>query len=261
MRDARELKADLHEAIALGQLDLHFQPIVDTRTRRIVKMEALVRWRHPARGMVPPDVFIPLAEQNGMIHELGGFVLLAACNAAMRWPAEIGVSINLSPAQITRGDVIAVVQQALEDSGLPAHRLTLEITETALMENLETGNAILQAIRAMGARIALDDFGTGYSSLSYLQTFALDEIKIDRAFVAAMETHDRTREIVALIAAIARNLGAVTVAEGIETQKQLDLVIAAGCNAAQGYFFNRPKPVAELDFSAPAQGKFPTRAA
>jgi diguanylate cyclase (GGDEF)-like protein len=261
MRDARALKVDLHEAIALGQLDLHFQPIVDTRTRRIVKMEALVRWRHPARGMVPPDVFIPLAEENGMIHELGGFVLLAACNAAMRWPPEIGVSVNLSPAQIARGDVIAVVHQALEDSGLPAHRLTLEITETALMENLETGNAILQAIRAMGARIALDDFGTGYSSLSYLQTFALDEIKIDRAFVAAMETQDRTREIVALIAAIARNLGAVTVAEGIETQKQLDLVVAAGCNAAQGYFFNRPKPVAELDFSASAAEKFSTRAA
>jgi diguanylate cyclase (GGDEF)-like protein len=255
LRESRALKADLHEAIALGQLDLHFQPIVDSRTRKIVKMEALMRWRHPIRGMVPPDIFIPLAEENGMIHELGGFVLLAACRAATRWPEDIDVAVNLSPAQMARGDVIAVVEQALEESGLPARRLTLEITETALMENLETGNAILQQLRAMGVRIALDDFGSGYSSLSYLQTFALDEIKIDRAFVVAMETRDRTREIVALIAAIARNLGAITVAEGIETQTQFDLVVAAGCNGAQGYFFSRPKPVDELDFSEHASGQ------
>ena len=261
LREARALKAELHEAIALGQLDLHFQPIIDTRTRKILTMEALARWRHPVRGMIPPDVFIPLAEENGMIHALGAFVLLAACEAATRWPADVGVAVNLSPAQFARGDVIAVVQHALDESGLAARRLTLEITETALMENLETGNAILQAIRALGARIALDDFGSGYSSLNYLQSFALDEIKIDRAFVAAMETHDRTREIVALIAAIARNLGAVTVAEGVETQNQLDLVVAAGCNAAQGYFFNRPKPVAELDFSARIAQEFSTRAA
>jgi EAL domain-containing protein (putative c-di-GMP-specific phosphodiesterase class I) len=255
------LKADLHEAILLGQLDLHYQPIVDTRTHRVLKMEALVRWRHPVRGMVPPSVFIPLTEENGLIHELGEFVLIAACKAAARWPAEIGVSVNLSPAQFARGDVIAVVRHALDESGLAANRLTLEITETALMENLETGNAILQEIRAMGARVSLDDFGSGYSSLNYLASFALDEIKIDRAFIEAMETHDRTREIVALIAAIARNLGAVTVAEGIETQSQLDLVLAAGCNAAQGYFFSRPKPIAELDFSGRSVAGVASRAA
>jgi len=251
----------LHDAFALGQFDVHYQPIVDTRTYRVLKMEALARWRHPIRGMVPPDIFVRLAEENGLIHALGEFVLVAACKEAARWPAEIGVSVNLSPAQFARGDVIAVVQHALREAGLAAHRLTLEITETALMANLETGNAILQAIRAMGARVALDDFGSGYSSLNYLQSFALDEIKIDRAFVAAMETHDRTREIVALIAAIARNLGADTVAEGVETQSQLDLVVAAGCNTAQGYFFSGPKPIAELVFSLDGPRELSTRAA
>jgi diguanylate cyclase (GGDEF)-like protein len=250
LREARTLKADLGEAIARGQLEVHFQPIVDAKTRDILDMEALVRWRHPTRGMMPPDVFIRLAEESGLIHAVGEFVLTEACRTAAQWPEQIGVSVNLSPAQLSRGDFVQVLQAALDRTGLAPRRLTLEITETLLMENLEHGNAVLRAIRALGARVALDDFGSGYSSLSYLQSFALDTVKIDRAFVAAMETNQRTREIVPLITAIARNLGFHTVAEGVETQSQLDLVIAAGCAAAQGYYFSRPLPASEFDFSS-----------
>jgi diguanylate cyclase (GGDEF)-like protein/PAS domain S-box-containing protein len=261
LREARTLKADLGEAIARGQLAVHFQPIVEARTRRIVDMEALVRWRHPTRGMMPPDMFIGLAEESGLIHALGEFVLLEACRAATLWPAAIGVSVNLSPAQLSRGDFLQVLQRALAMSGLAPQRLTLEITETVLMENLERSNAVLKAIRALGVRVALDDFGSGYSSLSYLQTFAIDTVKIDRAFIAAMETNQRTREIVPLITAIARNLGFRTVAEGVETQSQLDLVVAAGCQGAQGYFFSRPMPASEFDFSCDADEARAVRAA
>jgi diguanylate cyclase (GGDEF)-like protein/PAS domain S-box-containing protein len=252
LRESRALKADLSEAIARGELEVHFQPIVEARSRRILEMEALARWRHPTRGMISPDVFIRLAEESGLIHAVGKFVLARACESAKGWPDEIGVSVNLSPAQLARGDFLDVLQEALGKSGLAPQRLTLEITETVLMENLERGNEVIKQARALGARVALDDFGTGFSSLSYLQTFALDTVKIDRTFIAAMETNPRTREIVPLIAAIARNLGFRTVAEGVETQSQLDLVIAAGCQAAQGYYFSRPLPASEFDFSAGA---------
>jgi predicted signal transduction protein with EAL and GGDEF domain len=252
LRESRALKADLSDALARGELEVHFQPIVEARSRRILEMEALARWRHPTRGMISPDVFIRLAEESGLIHAVGEFVLARACETAKGWPDEIGVSVNLSPAQLARGDFLDVLQRALDRSGLAPQRLTLEITETVLMENLERGNEVIKQVRALGARVALDDFGAGYSSLSYLQTFALDTVKIDRAFIAAMETNPRTREIVPLIAAIARNLGFRTVAEGVETQSQLDLVVAAGCQAAQGYYFSRPLPASEFDFSAAA---------
>ncbi len=250
IREQRTLKAELAEAIASQQLELHFQPIVEARGGAIVELEALVRWRHPERGMIRPDHFIPLAERTGLIQEIGEFVLSAACRSAAGWPRGIGVAVNLSPAQFGRGNLVALVQRALAESELAPGRLTLEITETALMENLESSREVLRAIREMGVKIALDDFGAGYSSLSYLQSFALDKIKIDRSFVAAMETNARTRDIVALIAAIGRRLGATTVAEGVETQTQLDLVAAAGCETAQGYFFSKPKPIGELDLDA-----------
>jgi EAL domain-containing protein (putative c-di-GMP-specific phosphodiesterase class I) len=229
---------------------LHYQPIVDARSRKLLELEALVRWRHPTRGLIRPDTFIKVAEESGLIHGVGEFVILNACKAAATWPEEIGVAVNLSPAQFSREDVVGLVGRALRESGLTPGRLTIEITETALMENLESGNAILQSIRALGARIALDDFGAGYSSLNYLHNFALDKIKIDRAFVNAMGTNPRTREIVALIAAIARSIGASTVAEGVECQNELDLVAAAGCSAVQGYFISKPLPIEELVFPA-----------
>jgi len=254
IREARVLKMELAEAITLGQFELHYQPIVDARSLRVLELEALVRWRHPTRGMVRPDTFISIAEESGLIHGVGEFVIAQACRDVAALPGDIGVAVNLSPAQFARGNVVALVERALGDSGLAPHRLTLEITETALMENLGAGNAILQSIRNLGVQIALDDFGTGYSSLSYLQTFALDKIKIDRAFVSAMANNERTRNIVALIAAFARTLGASTVAEGIETREQLDLVVAAGCSAAQGYLLSRPKPIAELDLARVGEG-------
>ncbi len=246
LREARALKADLGEALARGQLEVHFQPIVDARTRRILQMEALARWRHPARGMMSPDLFIRLAEESGHIHAVGDFVLTQACATATRWPNDVGVSVNLSAAQLSRPDFVGMLKNVLARTGLAPSRLTLEITESLLMENLDRSNALLQEIRTFGTRIALDDFGAGYSSLNYLQTFALDEVKIDRAFIAAMETNPRTREIVPLIAAIARNLGFRTVAEGVETESQLELVIASGCQAAQGYYFSRPLPASEF---------------
>ena len=247
IREERAIKAELNDAVALGQFELHYQPIVDTATQRVVELEALVRWRHPVRGMIRPDYFISIAERSGLIQPIGEFVLRTACRDAAALPGSIGVAVNVSPAQFSRGNLVALVQDALMQSGLAPERLTLEITETALMENLEQSQGVLKAIRDLGVQISLDDFGSGYSSLSYLQTFALDTVKIDRSFVAEMETNSRTRDIVALIAAISRRLGALTVAEGIETKLQLDLVAAAGCEAAQGYFFSQPKPLAELD--------------
>ena len=248
IREQRELKAELADAITLGQFEVHYQPIVDARTHEIIDVEALVRWRHPERGMIRPDHFIKLAEQTGQIQAIGAFVLRVACRDASRFPRGIGVSVNLSPAQFGRGNLVALVKETLSESGLAPERLTLEVTETALMENIESSRGVLAAIRDIGVRIALDDFGTGYSSLSYLQSFALDKIKIDRSFVMAMETNSRTQSIVALIAAIARCLGATTIAEGVETLTQLDLIVAAGCQAAQGYFFSRPVPLEALRF-------------
>jgi diguanylate cyclase (GGDEF)-like protein len=247
-RARRALKAELAEAVALGQLEVHYQPILDTKSGSIVDVEALVRWRHPHRGMVRPDEFIALAEQTGQIQAIGEFVLRTACVAAAGWPETIGVSVNLSASQFGRGNLVAFVRRTLAETGLAPHRLTLEVTETALMENIQSSLAVLVAIRAIGARISLDDFGTGYSSLSYLQTFPLDTVKIDRSFIAAMETNARTQDIVALIAAIARRLGARTVAEGVETRAQLDLAAAAGCELAQGYLFARPLPLEQLRF-------------
>ena len=252
IRAQRAMKADLDEAVAFCQFEVHYQPIVDARTRRVVDVEALVRWRHPTLGMVPPDSFVKLAEQTGRIQAIGEFVLRTACGEAARWPDTIGVSVNLSAAQFGRENLVALVRQVLADSGLSPSRLTLEVTESALMEDIVSSRAVLTAIRKMGVRIALDDFGTGYSSLSYLQAFPLDFIKIDRSFVAAMETNSRTQDIVALIAAIAGRLGARTVAEGVETQVQLDLARAAGCERAQGYLFSPPRPIEQLVITADA---------
>lgn len=250
IRAQRAMKADLAEAVAFGQFVVHYQPIVDARTRRVVDVEALVRWRHPTRGMIAPGHFIKLAEETGHIQAIGEFVLRTACAEAARWPETIGVSVNLSAAQFGREDIVALVHRTLADSGLSPNRLTLEVTESTLMENIASGREVLAAIREIGVRIALDDFGTGYSSLSHLQAFPLDSIKIDQSFVAAMETNSRTQDIVALIAAIARRLGVRTVAEGIETRAQLDLVLAAECERAQGYLFSPPRPIEELVIGA-----------
>ena len=246
IREQRALKAELAEAIARGQFEVHYQPIVEAESGETVEFEALVRWRHPVRGLVRPDHFIPLAEQTDLIEALGEFVLNVACRDAARWPGSIGVSVNLSGVQFRRGDLFASIQRALASADLSPNRLTVEVTETALMENIEQGRDLLERIRELGVRVSLDDFGAGYSSLSYLRNLPLDFIKMDRSFVAAMRNDYRTMQVVALIAAIAKCLGARTVAEGVETHDQLELVRAAGCDFAQGYLFAAPKPVESL---------------
>ena len=252
VREQRALKAEIVEAIQRDQFEVHYQTIVDVMSGRTAEVEALVRWRHPERGMVRPDQFIPLAEQTGLIEEIGAWVLRTACQDAAGWREDVGVSVNLSAVQLRKSDLAELIRRTLEETGLQPERLTLEVTETALMENIETGRDALARIRALGVRISLDDFGTGYSSLSYLQSFPLDFVKMDRAFVVTMLDNPRAAQIVALIAATAKLLGAKTIAEGVETSEQLDLARRAGCDWAQGYLVSKPQPKSLLTLDTPA---------
>jgi diguanylate cyclase (GGDEF)-like protein len=248
IRERQQLLCDLRTAIAAGQFEVHYQPMIDIETRRKVAMEALVRWRHPLRGMIPPDRFIPLAEETGLIELLGEQVLRQACLDATQWSPFTKVSVNVSPVQFQSGDLTSKIVRILAETGLPPQRLELEITETLLLEGTEQNFAILHQLRSLGVTIALDDFGTGYSSLSYLHAFPLDKIKIDRSFVREIAGRDECAAIVCAVANLGRSLGTITVAEGVETESQLDLVRAAGVTQAQGFLFGRPCPVAELDF-------------
>ena len=248
LREERMLENDLRHALELNQLEVHYQAIVDVGTGRTVGMEALARWRHPKLGMVPPDRFIRVAERTGQINSIGAWILGAACAEAATWPDHVRVAVNLSPSQFKSGDLVSVVWKAVAESGLPTRRLTLEITETTLLEKSDENLRVLEELRGLGLKVALDDFGTGFSSLSYLKTIRFDVIKIDRSFVMEMATNERAAHIIAVIVALSRALGFTTVAEGIETREQFDLVRAAGCNAVQGFLFSRPKPERELVF-------------
>jgi diguanylate cyclase (GGDEF)-like protein len=248
IRDRRELMGDLRTAVASAQFEVHYQPMVDIQTGRKVKLEALVRWRHPVYGLIAPGRFIPLAEETGLIDRLGEQVLRQACYDAVKWPAWTRVSVNVSPVQFQAGDLTAKIVRILAETGLPPARLELEITETLLLQGTEPNFAILHQLRALGVTIALDDFGTGYSSLSYLQAFPLDTIKIDRSFVREIAVRDECAAIVCAIANLGRSLNTVTVAEGVETESQLDLVRAAGVTLAQGFLFGRPGPASDIDF-------------
>ena len=253
LRLQRALKADLAEAINDRRIEVFYQPIMDAGSLTVVGMEALARWRHPSHGLIPPDRFIGLAEQSGLINQLGALVLRTACVDAMQWPGHVGLSVNLSAMQFREPTFVEGILEILATSGLPPHRLTLEITESVLMEDLDIRLAALDALKRAGVRFALDDFGKGYSSLSYLQNFPLDSIKIDRSFIDAMATQQRTREIVALIVAMAKCLGIPTTAEGIETREQLELARVAGCDTLQGYYFSQPRRIEEFDFAALAK--------
>jgi EAL domain-containing protein (putative c-di-GMP-specific phosphodiesterase class I) len=204
-----------------------------------------VRWRHPQRGLISPAAFIPLAEQTGLIAPLGEWVLRTACQEAIHWPSDVRASVNLSACQFTAGDLTTTVRKALADSGLPARRLELEITESVLLDRSSDNLATLHALRDLGTRIAMDDFGTGYSSLSYLRSFPFDKIKIDQSFVKNIKERD-AREIVRAIANLGRTLGITTTAEGVETEDQLEAMIAYRCSEVQGYLFSRPVPVTEV---------------
>ena len=245
----RALESDLRNALAADEFDLHYHPIIDIRSNEVVNLEALIRWRHPHRGLIGPAEFIPLAEESGLIEPIGEWVLRRACRDAASWPGEIKVAANLSPTQFRRGDLVDVISGILAASGLRPQRLMLEITESVLMqgsrENLET----LHRLRQLGIAIVLDDFGTGYSSLSYLRMFPFDQIKIDRSFVSELASNTDCAAIVSAVAGLGRSLRVDTVAEGVETEEQLALARAAGCTHAQGFLFGRPCALETLDLA------------
>ena len=243
----RVLEMDLRQALAEGcGLEVYYQPCVDLQDNRITGCEALVRWRHPARGMISPADFVPIAEETGLINRLGEWVLTTACQEAATWPAPLRLAVNVSPVQFKSGTLALKVIAALAASGLPASRLELEITEAVLIRDDDDALAILHQLRAIGVRIALDDFGTGYSSLSYLQRFPFDKIKIDRCFITDIAEPAGSAGIVQAVVNIATERHMTTTAEGVETARQRDLLRKLGCSEMQGYLFSAPKPAAEI---------------
>jgi diguanylate cyclase (GGDEF)-like protein len=242
----RQLERDVRQALAYSEMTLHYQPILDLATQRVVSCEALMRWTHRERGFVSPADFIPIAEETGVIHELGAWALAEATRAAAAWPDGIKVSVNLSPAQFNGPDLAAIVAAALADSGLTPSRLTLEITESVLLKDDDVSMAMLHRLRDLGVSIALDDFGTGYSSLSYLRSFPFSQLKIDQSFVRDLPNRSECVAIVQAVTSLARSLDMTTVAEGVETNDHLQRVRAAGCDQAQGYLFSKPVPVERI---------------
>jgi diguanylate cyclase (GGDEF)-like protein/PAS domain S-box-containing protein len=242
----RQLEIDLRAAIAMEKLEVHYQPLVDLVTKDVVGFEALLRWPHPERGYIPPQEFIPLAEETGLITPLGNFVLLRACADATAWPEHIKLAVNLSPMQFRVGNVFTTVSRALTDTGLAPDRLDLEITESVLLDRTDHVIAHLHALRALGVRISMDDFGTGYSSLSYLRAFPFDKIKIDRSFVRDLPSNRHTLAIVRAILGLAAGLDMKVVAEGIETQADLACLAAEGCKEGQGFLFSEALPHDEI---------------
>jgi len=257
MRLRRSLEVDLRHALAREEFVIHYQPVIDVITGRPDGAEALLRWQHPLRGMVAPDKFIPLAEETGMIVPIGEWVLWHACTAATQWPDRIKLSVNLSPVQFHDPNLAGMVAETLKETGLPAHRLELEVTESVLLETSSGAIETLHQLKQMGVGIVLDDFGTGYSSLHYLRMFPFSKIKIDQSFVAEMPNRTDCAAIVCAITGLAHNLDVETTAEGVETEEQFLLLRAAGCTHAQGYLFSKPRPLAELDFTQ-LEARMPT---
>lgn len=247
MHARRNLERDMRSALVNEEFELHYQPFVDVRSGEIRGCEALVRWHHPERGLVMPSEFIPLAEETGLIVPIGEWVLRTACVEAAKWPADLRIAVNLSPAQFRSKKLVPVVLDALAISGIAARRLELEVTETVIMHDSEAVFAALVQLHELGVRIALDDFGTGYSSLSFLQKFSFDKIKIDRSFVNELSgANEEARLLARAVVRFAVSLGKTTTAEGVETREQLDLLRADACVEMQGYYFSRPVPGAEI---------------
>lgn len=246
MKARRDLEMDLRKALVNKEFELYYQPLVSLQTSDITTFEALLRWKHPTRGMISPAEFIPIAEETGLIIPLGKWVLNTACEEAVNWPDHVKVAVNLSPAQLTYRNLVKIVKKALVDSGMDARRLQLEITETVLLQNTFATLATLHELRKLGAQIALDDFGTGYSSLSYLRRFPFDKIKIDRSFIQDMSNGAEPIAIVHAVAGLAKCLNMISTAEGVETQQQLDTVQSIGCAEMQGYLFSRARPAKEI---------------
>ncbi|WP_271502397.1 EAL domain-containing protein [Bradyrhizobium sp. CCBAU 11357] len=240
LRDRRALEHDLRLAVERGEFYLEYQP-QHHRDGTLMAYEALVRWRHPLRGVIPPGEFIPIAEQSGAIAQIDDWVLMEACREAASWDQPLRVAVNVSAAQFRRENLDAQVRRALRESGLPAARLELEITEGVLIEDVPRAKRTMQSLKSLGILIALDDFGTGYSSLSYLEAFPLDRIKVDRSFVAALGQSERSLAIVRAVIGLAHGLGVPVLAEGIETEAQMSLLVQEGCDEMQGYLLGRPR--------------------
>jgi diguanylate cyclase (GGDEF)-like protein/PAS domain S-box-containing protein len=257
----RCLANELRDALVRNEFELHYQPVIDLATRATRGAEALVRWRHPQKGLIPPDRFIPLAEDTGLIVDLGAWILRQACADAAAWPADCQLSVNLSPVQFRRGDLYDLILNALIDSRLPAERLEIEITESVLLDHDVNCRVPLQQLRDIGISIALDDFGKGFSSLRYVTSFPVDKIKIDKSFTHGLVERAECAAVIASVITLARGLGIATTAEGVETEQQAELLRAAGVTLAQGYLFGRPVPVSELGFLAPQADRQATAAA
>ncbi|MGH6788940.1 MAG: putative bifunctional diguanylate cyclase/phosphodiesterase, partial [Pseudolabrys sp.] len=246
MQARRILELDLRRALSANEFELYYQPLVEIATSDVSGFEALVRWNHPERGLVPPDEFIPVLEEIGLIAALGDWVIKQACLDAAKWPGKLSVAVNLSPAQFRNQTLALSVISALGTSGLAATRLELEITETVLLQDNPMVLDALHQIRNLGVRISMDDFGTGYSSLSYLRSFPFDKIKIDRSFIKELGKKADCMAIIRAVTRLGGSLGMTTTAEGVETKEQLEILRAEGCTQAQGYLFSPPRPVSEV---------------
>jgi diguanylate cyclase (GGDEF)-like protein len=247
------LETDLRRAIERRELVPYYQPIINLATRQLSGFEALARWKHPTRGLIMPDVFIPIAEDTGLIGPLGEFMLTESCRQMQEWQSRhrrdprLHISVNVSTRQLVQSDVAVLVARILSETGLDPSCLTLEITESALMQNLKSGAAVIQRLHDMDVRLHIDDFGTGYSSLAYLHNFPVHTLKVDRSFVSRMEHLPHQGKIVKAIVSLAQNLGMEVTAEGVETRAQADALQDLDCTSAQGYLFSRPLPAEEAE--------------
>jgi predicted signal transduction protein with EAL and GGDEF domain len=246
MKTRRSLEVDLRRALADNELELHYQPLVRFADNTVSGCEALLRWCHPQRGMISPGDFIPVAEETGLINAIGEWVLRKACAEAATWPGDAKIAVNVSPVQFRNRGLMQAVLNALTAANLAPHRLELEITESVLMQSNEATLRLLHQLRELGVRISMDDFGTGYSSLSYLRSFPLDKIKIDRSFVNDLSSGTDGAAIMQAILTLANSLNMTTTAEGVETERQAEMLRAMGCIEMQGYLFSAPKPRREI---------------
>jgi len=261
MKARRVLELALRRAFENNEFELYYQPVLNLDTNEVRCCEALLRWRHPERGMVPPAEFIPVAEDIGLIVALGEWVIRQACADAAQWPGEVCVAVNLSPTQLLAKSLLPAVLNALASSRLSPSRLELEITEAVLLQNSDVTLRTLHQLRSLGIRISMDDFGTGYSSLSYLRSFPFDKIKIDRCFISGLGASSESDAIVQAVAGLADSLSMTTTAEGVETREQLDQVRKLGCTDVQGFYYSPPVPAAELNRLLAGQGEVKIAAA
>jgi EAL domain-containing protein (putative c-di-GMP-specific phosphodiesterase class I) len=253
-RERRSLAMDLRQAAEHGELTLHYQVQASVPTGKVTGYEALLRWNHPQRGMVAPSDFIPIAEENGSILAIGEWVLRTACREAVEWQDGHKVAVNLSPVQLANADLPKLVHQILLETGLPPRRLELELTESAIIADKTRTLHTLRQIKALGVAIAIDDFGTGYSSLDTLRSFPFDKIKLDRSFIGDIEQSPQAKAIIRAVLALGRSLEIPVLAEGVETQIQLSILKAEGCDEAQGYLLGRPQPVELMVLEAMVEG-------